>query len=258
MKKILLIDDDESIRESTQELLEVVGYVVKTAEDGAKGIKIAGEFIPDVIICDIAMPIMDGYAVLNELSKNPVTAIIPFIFMTARIEISDLKRGMHLGADDYICKPFSSSELLNSIELRLKKKMKILESVNNAKNFNGDGHKETKKFDKDSRIIVMTGNHPYNLVINSILYIESLEKYSKVFTTDGKKIIVRKLLKEWENSLPDDIFIRIHKTTIINLNYAKKFEKWFDYSYRVYLDKVEEPFIVSRRYSTKIRCEKIF
>jgi len=258
MKKILLIDDDESIRESTQELLEIVGYTVKTAEDGEKGIKLAAEFVPDVIICDIAMPIMDGYAVLNELSKNPVTSTIPFIFMTAKIEITDLKRGMQLGADDYICKPFSSSELLNSIDLRLKKKMKIVESLGNAKNFSKNEHKETKKLDKDSRIIVMVNNSPQSFVLSTIVYIESLEKYSKVFTSDGKKIIVRKLLKEWENSLPEDIFIRIHKTTIINLDYAKKFEKWFDYSYRVYLDKVEEPFIVSRRYSTKIRCEKIF
>jgi DNA-binding LytR/AlgR family response regulator len=258
MKKILLIDDDESIRESTQELLEVVGYQVMTAEDGAKGIKIASEYMPDVIICDIAMPIMDGYAVLNELSKNPVTSTIPFIFLTARIEIADLKRGMQLGAHDYICKPFSSSELLNSIELRLKKKMKIIESLHDLKDNIKKELKETKKLDKDSQIIVMTDSHPQNLVLNSIVYIESLEKYSKVYTNDGKKIIVRKLLKEWENSLPDDIFIRIHKTTIINLNYAKKFEKWFDFSYRVFLDKVEEPFIVSRRYSAKIRCEKIF
>lgn len=256
MKKVLIIDDDESIRESTQTLLEVVGYEVKVAEDGAKGIKLALEFIPDIIICDIAMPIMDGYSVLNELGKNSKTSSIPFIFLTAKIEMSDLKQGMQLGADDYICKPFTSSELMKSIEIRLEKKNKLRESLksevvkNNSENNN-------KKLNKDSQIIVMTGDHPQNLILNSIIYIESLEKYSKVFTSDGKKIIVKKLLKEWESLLPEEIFIRIHKTTIINLNYVKKFEKWFDYSFRVFLDNIDIPFIVSRRYSAKLRNEKI-
>ncbi len=256
MKKVLIIDDDESIRESTQTLLEVVGYDVKVAEDGAKGIKLAFEFIPDIIICDIAMPIMDGYSVLNELGKNSKTSSIPFIFLTAKIEMSDLKQGMQLGADDYICKPFTSSELLKSIEIRLEKKNKLRESLK-SETVKNNSDNNTKKLNKDSQIIVMAGDHPQNLVLNSIVYIESLEKYSKVFTSDGKKITVRKLLKEWESLLPEEIFIRIHKTTIINLNYVKKFEKWFDYSFRVFLDNIDIPFIVSRRYSAKLRNEKI-
>ena len=124
MKKVLIIDDDKSIRESTQELLEIVGYDVKVAEDGAKGIKLASDFTPDIIICDISMPGLDGYSILKELSKDSVTSVIPFIFLTAKTEMSDLKFGMQIGADDYICKPFSSNELINSIELRLKKKRK--------------------------------------------------------------------------------------------------------------------------------------
>lgn len=258
MKKVLIIDDDESIRESSKLLLEVVWYDVRVAEDGASGIRVALEFIPDVIICDIAMPIIDGYSVLSELNKNPVTASIPFIFLTAKIEMSDLKQGMQLGADDYICKPFTSSELLNSIELRLEKTSKLKESLKQSElSKSKNSEPETKKLNKDSQIIVMAGGNPKQLMINSIVYIESLEKYSKVFTTDGKKIIVRKLLKEWENLLPGEFFIRIHKTTIINLNFVKKFEKWFDYSFRVFLENVEEPFIVSRRYSAKLRNEKI-
>jgi DNA-binding LytR/AlgR family response regulator len=256
MKKVLIIDDDESIRESTQTLLEVVGYDVKVAEDGAKGIKLALEFIPDIIICDIAMPIMDGYSVLNELGKNSKTSSIPFIFLTAKIEMSDLKQGMQLGADDYICKPFTSSELLKSIEIRLEKKNKLRESLK-SETVKNNSDNNTKKLNKDSQIIVMAGDHPQNLILNSIVYIKSLEKYSKVFTSDGKKIVVKKLLKEWESLLPEEIFIRIHKTTIINLNYVKKFEKWFDYSFRVFLDNIDTPFIVSRRYSAKLRNEKI-
>jgi DNA-binding LytR/AlgR family response regulator len=253
MKKILVIDDDKSIRESTQELLEIVGYDVKVAEDGARGIKLANDFQPDVIVCDIAMPKLDGYSVFKELSKNPQTAVIPFIFLTAKTEMSDLKTGMQLGADDYICKPFSSNDLINSIELRLKKKDSIVEFYGN--NFvpkANNGHIK-QEFGKDSHIILMVGNQPQNIKVGNIVFIESLEKYSKVFTSDGKKIIVRKLMKEWQEILPDNLFIRIHRSTIINLDYVKKFEKWFNYSYRVYVENVEEPFIVSRRNSEKLR-----
>ncbi|MCX6163602.1 MAG: response regulator transcription factor [Ignavibacteriae bacterium] len=255
MKKILVIDDDKSIRESTQELLEIVGYDVKVAEDGTKGIKLAKEFIPDIIICDISMPILDGYSVFNELSKNPNTSVIPFIFLTAKAEITDLKYGMQLGADDYICKPFSSNELINSIELRSKKKDNIIEfygSRNGKEIKNENGH-DKNDLDKESQILLMVGNHPQNFKIGYIVYIESLEKYSKLFTSDGKKVIVRKMMKEWQEILPENLFIRIHRSTIINLDYVKKFEKWFNYSYRVFLDKVEEPFIVSRRNSEKLR-----
>ena len=253
MKKILVIDDDKSIRESTQELLEIVGYDVKVAEDGTKGIKLAKEFIPDIIICDISMPVLDGYSVFNELNKDPVTSVIPFIFLTAKAEISDLKFGMQMGADDYISKPFSSNELLNSIELRLKKKDKIIQFYGNEKEHKSSNGHVKNILDKESQILLMVGNHPQNFKIGSLIYIESLEKYSKVFTSDCKKVIVKKMMKEWEEILPSDLFIRIHRSTIINLDYVKKFEKWFNYSYRVFLDKVEEPFIVSRRNSEKLR-----
>jgi DNA-binding LytR/AlgR family response regulator len=253
MKKILVIDDDKSIRESTQELLEIVGYEVMVAEDGTSGIKLAKEFIPDIIICDISMPVLDGYSVFNELNKDSVTSVIPFIFLTAKAELTDLKYGMQLGADDYISKPFSSNELLNSIELRLKKKDKIVQFYGNEKEHKSDNGHVKNVFDKDSQILLMVGNHPQNFKIGSLVYIESLEKYSKVFTSEGKKVIVKKMMKEWEEILPADLFIRIHRSTIINLDYVKKFEKWFNYSYRVFLDKVEEPFIVSRRNSEKLR-----
>jgi DNA-binding response OmpR family regulator len=249
----LVIDDDKSIRESTQELLEIVGYDVMVAEDGTKGIKLAKEIIPDIIICDISMPVLDGYSVFNELNKDPDTSVIPFIFLTAKAELTDLKHGMQLGADDYISKPFSSNELLNSIELRLKKKDRIIKFYGNEKEHKSSNGHAKGVLDKESQILLMVGNHPQNFKISSLVYIESLEKYSKVFTSESKKVIVKKMMKEWEEILPPDLFIRIHRSTIINLDYVKKFEKWFNYSYRVFLDKVEEPFIVSRRNSEKLR-----
>jgi two-component system LytT family response regulator len=124
----------------------------------------------------------------------------------------------------------------------------------NGKGQDSETHSNNeKKLEKESQILLMVDSHPQNFKIASIVYIESLEKYSKVFTCDGKKTIVRKLMKEWEEILPDNLFIRIHRSTIINLDYVRKFEKWANYSYRVFLHHAELPFIVSRRNSEKMR-----
>jgi len=258
MQKILIIEDDLSVRQSTKELLEFVGYNVKVANNGIKGINTAVKFLPDVIICDISMPVMDGYAVLNELAKNSKTSAIPFIFLTAKAEPADFKYGMHLGADDYITKPFSSGDLLKSIETRLKKKEKIIKSVKNLNRKDSLKEKKTKTPDKDSQIIIMSGSKPQNLKIGTIVCIMALQKYSTVFTSEGKKIIANKLLKDWEIYLPENQFLRIHRGTIINLDFVKKFEKWNSGAYRVYLEKFDEPLMISRRYSSKIRNEKGF
>ncbi|MCG2462341.1 response regulator [Flavobacteriaceae bacterium F89] len=120
-KRILLVEDDTVLRENTAELLELSGYEVRTAADGSKGIKKAKEYLPDVIVCDIMMPKIDGYGVLETLSQEPNTKSIPFIFLSAKTERRDIRKGMELGADDYITKPFVESELIGAIESRLAK-----------------------------------------------------------------------------------------------------------------------------------------
>lgn len=121
MKKILLIEDNPEIRENTGEILSLANYEVMVAENGKIGVAMAIEKIPDLIICDIMMPELDGFGVLHILSKNPATEQIPFIFLTAKTEKSDMRKGMDLGADDYLTKPFDDTELLNAIEARLRK-----------------------------------------------------------------------------------------------------------------------------------------
>ena len=121
MKKILIIEDNEDVRENTADILELTGYVVATAENGKIGIKKAKQWLPNIIVCDIMMPELDGYEVLRELNKNGETASIPFIFLTAKSEKTDMRKGMNLGADDYLTKPFSENELLEAIACRLKK-----------------------------------------------------------------------------------------------------------------------------------------
>lgn len=121
MKKILLIEDNNEIRENTAEILTLANYQVITAPNGKTGVDLAQKDKPDLIICDIMMPELDGYGVLHILGKKAETSLIPFIFLTAKTEKSDIRKGMNLGADDYLTKPFDDTELLNAIEIRLKK-----------------------------------------------------------------------------------------------------------------------------------------
>ena len=118
---ILVIDDNNDIRENTAEILELAGYKTFTAENGKQGVELAIKQKPSVIVWDIMMPELDGYGVLHLLRKNPDTQNIPFIFLTAKTERSDFRKGMEMGADDYITKPFEDIELLNAVEIRLKK-----------------------------------------------------------------------------------------------------------------------------------------
>ena len=132
MKRILLIEDNAEMRENTAEILELANYEVDVAEDGKVGVRLAQEAPPDLIVCDIMMPELDGYGVLYMLAKNPKTSSIPFIFLTAKAEKSDYRKGMNLGADDYLTKPFEEMELLEAVDIRLKKSEQF------QKDFEGD------------------------------------------------------------------------------------------------------------------------
>lgn len=142
MKTILLIEDDPVLRENTAELIELSGYHTITAANGKIGVEQALKAHPDLIVCDIMMPEMDGYAVIETLSKTPSTKGIPFIFLSAKTERQDIRKGMNLGADDYITKPFTEDELLSAIESRLAKMAIISES--NSRFISSNGKEESK------------------------------------------------------------------------------------------------------------------
>jgi CRP-like cAMP-binding protein/CheY-like chemotaxis protein len=174
MKKILLIEDNKDVRENTAEILALAQYDVLTASNGKEGVEMAQKEKPDLIICDIMMPVLDGHGALHLLSKNEDTSSIPFIFLTAKAERSDFRKGMEMGADDYLTKPFDDVELLNAIESRLKKNeilkkefTKNIEGINDFINeANGvESLKELSK-ERDVRIykkkdgIYKEGNYP--------------------------------------------------------------------------------------------------
>lgn len=125
---ILVIEDDTGVRETIANLLEFNGYQVETSATGTSGMELVQKLLPDLIICDIMMGDTDGYTVLRKLQSDPKTGQIPFIFLTARAELDDMRRGMRLGADDYITKPFNNDDLLESIALRFRKATKTNEN----------------------------------------------------------------------------------------------------------------------------------
>lgn len=121
MKKILVIEDNTDVRENVEEILSLSGYEVNTATNGLDGVKVAREMKPDLVVCDIMMPGMDGYGVLYALNKDEDLATTPFIFLTAKVEAEDRRKGMRMGADDYLTKPFDESDLLLTVENRIRK-----------------------------------------------------------------------------------------------------------------------------------------
>ena len=175
MKTILIIEDDIVLRDNTAELLELSNYKVITASNGKAGIKLAKKHLPDIIICDIMMPELDGYDTLKFLSQNKTTKYIPFIFLSAKTEHKEIRKGMNMGADDYITKPFSEDDLISAIESRLAKASIIkdlqinqinttqekdeseIKTLNELKNF-FDDNGTIFNYEKDS-IIYREGDH---------------------------------------------------------------------------------------------------
>lgn len=120
-KKVLIIENEKLLRENIVELLEIADYEVRSAPNGKVGLRSAHSFSPDIIVCDIAMPEMDGYSVLEKLTENEGTHHIPFIFLSSKAEKNEMRKGMNMGADDYLTKPFDEEELLGAVASRLAK-----------------------------------------------------------------------------------------------------------------------------------------
>ncbi|HZV68924.1 MAG TPA: response regulator [Saprospiraceae bacterium] len=198
MKKILLIEDNQDIRENTSEILVLANYEVQVAENGKKGVEAAIEFLPDLIICDIMMPELDGYGVLHAIQRNDKIKNTPFIFLTAKSERDDFRKGMESGADDYITKPFGGIELLNTVDRRLKKiewlkegvfigldglatLVKATSSLNPWLSLTEDRkiNKHKKKY-----IIYSEGNRP-----NSLFYLLSGKVKAYKSNDDGKELV---------------------------------------------------------------------
>ncbi len=196
MKKILLIEDNADIRENTAEILELTNYRVFTAENGKVGVELALREKPDLIVCDIMMPVLDGYGVLHMLKKNDATKNTAFIFLSAKSDRTDFRKGMELGADDYISKPFTETELLNAIESRLKKAAQVNADLTNEKPAPGNeisvadtirdlvSNRDINKY-KKKQVVFNEGNRP-----SCLYYIQKGKIKTYKSNEDGKELVV--------------------------------------------------------------------
>lgn len=123
--KILIVEDELVLRENLCELLSMEGYEIRSAANGVEGLRVLGNFMPDLILCDIKMADMDGYEFIKSLRQSPVFVNISFIYLSAKVEREDIRLGMNLGADDYLLKPFKRSDLISAIDMRLKRKQEL-------------------------------------------------------------------------------------------------------------------------------------
>ena len=216
MEQILIVEDDKNIRETLQEIFELSGYHVSTAINGKLGYDAIIENCPDIVLCDVDMPVLDGFELLQALNQRlKDTTIPPFLFITAKVEPQFRRQGMNLGADDYILKPFDHMDVLNSVRLRLDKRSKLL------KNRSLDAPKvSTGGFEKlalpcDEGLILIS--------FDEIIKCQADRAYCTFHLASGKSILVSKSMKEFERLLIAHKFIKVHKSTIVNINYAKKY-----------------------------------
>lgn len=198
MKKILLIEDNDDVRENTAEILSLTGYKVVTAENGKTGVEKAIKEKPDLIICDIMMPVLDGFGVLHAVHKQEDIRYTPFIFLTAKTERSDIRKGMELGADDYITKPFTGAELLNAVDCRLSKheilKQELAPGLKGLMTLveSGSGKKVLYSFTegrninmfKKKQVIYTEGNHP-----NRLFYVVKGKVKAYKTNEQGKELV---------------------------------------------------------------------
>lgn len=199
MRTILLIEDNNDIRENLSEILELSNYKVLAAPDGKQGVELAIEHHPDIIVCDIMMPVLDGYGVIHMLQKNESTRNIPFIFLSAKAERTEIRKGMELGADDYITKPFTGTEVLSAIESRLRRADLIKEELSpDIQGLNqlitvAGGKDMLQQLAKDrstsrykkKQLIYTEGNHALRL-----FYIEKGKVKTFKTNDDGKELVV--------------------------------------------------------------------
>jgi DNA-binding response OmpR family regulator len=195
---ILIIEDNKDVLDNTTELLELAGYKVSGAINGKEGVKVAKETLPDLIICDIMMPEMDGYDVLYYLSIDPKTSTIPFIFLTAKSDATDFRKGMELGADDYLTKPFEEIDLIKSVERRLSKSNRLKKAMNSFVSGGAEEEFDMENVDENHELFKNKKNkvfRPKNFVYlqyGSPIYLYYIKKGQvKTFKTneDGKELI---------------------------------------------------------------------
>jgi two-component system LytT family response regulator len=231
--KALIVDDEKLARQDLLSLLKDFSeiQVVGEAGNSEEAKQMIAELEPEVIFLDIQMPGKDGFELLQELNTKA-----KIIFVTAYDEYAI--KAFEVNAQDYLLKPVNDKRLAAAIE-HLK--------------YSKQENETNKNFDYNDSFFLMINNAYQFLKISSIISISSAGNYSEVITSTKLKGLVLKSMLEWENKLPSNYFVRVHRNAIINLEYIDHVEEWFNYSYQVYMKGLEKPVLMSRRYAAKLK-----
>jgi|WetSurMetagenome_2_1015567.scaffolds.fasta_scaffold20937_1 two-component system, LytTR family, response regulator len=237
MKKYLeaiIVDDERLARNALKSLLVEIPEVriVGEADNIKKTIRLVKTTNPDLIFLDIQLPGESGFELLDKIESDA-----RIVFVTAYDEFA--LRAFEINALDYLLKPVSASRLRATIE-------RLLLERKSDNRFSGQ-----LSYD-DNLFIILTNKHIF-LKINTIVYISSSRDYTEIFLNDNRHGLTNKSMQEWEMRLPSRYFCRIHRSTIVNLNYILRIEEYFNNSFQVYLKGIEKPFTLSRRYAAAIR-----
>lgn len=211
MDRVLIVEDEQGIRATLQEVLEFAGYDVLVASNGKEGYDIIIDQHPDLVLCDVNMPELGGFELLEAVNQRLKEKVIPpFLFLTAKVEMEEMRYGMSLGADDYIFKPFSVNEVLKTVKLRIDKRKKLTAiNLDNKADFD----KLALPCDDGLELI------PFEKIIKC----QADRAYCNFYLVDGSRVLVSKPMKEFEAILVRKNFLKVHKSTTVNLSHIKKF-----------------------------------
>ncbi|MFT5667549.1 MAG: two-component system LytT family response regulator [Vicingaceae bacterium] len=215
MTRIVIVEDEINIRETLKEILEFSGYDVFTASNGKLGYAVILEKEPDLVLCDVNMPELDGFALLELITQKYAREIMPsFLFLTAKVETKEIRYGMNLGADDYILKPFDPVEILKIIQLRINKRKKMLSPLGGKPSANKEGF---------NKLPIPTEEGLELVPFEQIIHCKAERAYCYFYLINNKKILVSKPMKEFEVTLINNGFFKVHKSSIVNLQFAEKY-----------------------------------
>jgi len=245
----LIIESSGEISDKIENILTYPDYKIFTSHEKTDGYKIAVRYLPDLILLYINGNRDDLY-LITKFCTNEAFATIPLIVITRNFSFEEQREVMEFGADDYIPEEFVEKSLYNSVKNRLSKLSLIQQSVHSSVNTFDEYKNETKIND---HILVKIGNKLKLIEFSEIICITALKEYSKVITENNCKIIVRKSLKNWVKTLPSETFLRIHRATIININYIEEITKVNERTFTVHLKNIKETFDFSHRYANIMR-----
>jgi len=230
----ILVDDERLARKELRSMLaehEIID-VVGEAETVAQAAELVRAKKPDVVFLDIQLPGETGFDLLEKIS--PACRII---FVTAFDAYAI--RAFEVNALDYLLKPINPARLAQAIE-----RLMIHDSASVA---------PVRALEYEDRLFIEVDEHSRFLKVSDIMVISAMGDYSQIFSCDGQKSLILKPLKDWEERLPAKHFTRIHRSTIININYVERVESWFNRSYRIHIRQIPEPLVMSRRYAARFK-----